>query len=161
MSSDFDALVASLDYPMTIVTCAAGGVRAGCLVGFTTQCSMEPPRWWVCLSKANHTLAVAAEAGALAVHFPGVADMALARLFGSECGAEVDKFSRCAWRPWAGDGVTPLLDGVGRWLVGPVLAREDGGDHVGFLVEVAEAGFVEAPALTFQSARDLPPAHPV
>ncbi len=41
------ALVTEIDYPMFIVTAAAGGRRAGCLVGFTTQCSIHPPRFLI------------------------------------------------------------------------------------------------------------------
>lgn len=37
-----EALTAALDYPMFVVTVAAGGERAGCLVGFATQCSIDP-----------------------------------------------------------------------------------------------------------------------
>ena len=33
----FDELMGELDYAMLIVTTAAGGQRAGCLVGFATQ----------------------------------------------------------------------------------------------------------------------------
>jgi flavin reductase (DIM6/NTAB) family NADH-FMN oxidoreductase RutF len=162
MPSAFDPLVASLDYPMTIVTAgSADGARSGCLVGFTTQCSIHPPRWWVCLSKLNHTYGVALRAPSLAVHFPSAADRALAELFGEETGDEVDKFARCSWRPWPGDGVTPLLTDVGRWLVGPVLERSDGGDHVGFLVDVAESAYADGAPLTFQSVREMDPGHPV
>src|SRR3982750_801842 len=62
-------LIDELDYPMLIVTAAAGGQRAGCLVGFATQCSIDPPRMLVCVSKANHTYRVAVDADVLAVHF--------------------------------------------------------------------------------------------
>ena len=39
----FDRLVNRLDYPMLVVTAEADGERAGCLVGFATQCSIQPP----------------------------------------------------------------------------------------------------------------------
>src|SRR4051794_41781759 len=51
-------LIDELDYPMFIVTVAAGGERAGCLVGFATQCSINPPRFLVCLSDKNRTFRV-------------------------------------------------------------------------------------------------------
>jgi flavin reductase (DIM6/NTAB) family NADH-FMN oxidoreductase RutF len=38
--SAFETIVATLDYPMFIVTTAAEGRRAGCLVGFGTQTSI-------------------------------------------------------------------------------------------------------------------------
>ncbi len=40
----FQTLVADIDYPMFIVTTAADGERAGCLIGFLTQASIKPPR---------------------------------------------------------------------------------------------------------------------
>ena len=61
-------LVSELDYPMFIVTVAASGELAGCLVGFTTQCSIDPPRFLVCLSVKNRTYRVAKRADALVVH---------------------------------------------------------------------------------------------
>ena len=162
MPPDFDRLVASLDYPMTIVTAASSdGRRAGCLVGFTTQCSIHPARWWVCISKLNHTHDVAVRATALAVHFPTVSHGDLATLFGEETGDDVDKFARCDWRPWPVDGVTPLLVGLDRWIVGPVLERSDGGDHTGFLVDVADAAYTDGAPLRFQAVKDMDPGHPV
>src|SRR5215212_3279473 len=93
----FDELVGGLDHPMIIVTTAAGGVRAGCLVGFHAQCGIEPPLYAVWLSKANHTYRIGALADVFAVHFPRREDMALAQLFGTSTGNEVDKFDACAW----------------------------------------------------------------
>ena len=103
----FDALMGELDYPMFIVTVAHGGERSGCLVGFATQCSIDPPRFLVCLSKANHTYRVARHAELLAVHFVPADAEPLAELFGGETGDRVDKFARCEWHP--GPGGVPLL----------------------------------------------------
>ena len=82
----FNALVSELDYPMFVVTAAAGGERAGCLVGFATQCSIDPPRFLVCLSKQNRTYRVARDAELLAVHFLPADAEDLAELFGGETG---------------------------------------------------------------------------
>ena len=57
-----------LDYPMYVVTAAAGEQRSGCLVGFGSQVSIDPPRWLVCISVVNHTHPVAEAADVLAVH---------------------------------------------------------------------------------------------
>jgi flavin reductase (DIM6/NTAB) family NADH-FMN oxidoreductase RutF len=160
MASAFDRLVAQLDYPMAIVTCSAGGERSGCLVGFSTQCSLKPARYLVCISKANHTFGVACGAEVLAVHFPGPGDIAIATLFGEETGDAVDKFERCSWRPGP-DGV-PILTDVGRWFAGRVLERVDLGDHAGFLVEPVDAACeVDVPQLGFQAVKDMEPGHPV
>src|SRR4051812_38755411 len=104
----FNELMGELDYPMFIVTVAHGGERAGCLVGFATQGSIDPPRFLACLSKANRTYRVARGADALAVHFVPAGADGLAELFGGQTGDEVDKFSRCRWHP--GPGGVPLLD---------------------------------------------------
>ena len=97
----FNALVSELDYPMFVVTTAAGGERAGCLVGFATQSSIDPPRFLVCLSKQNRTYRVARDADLLAVHSLPADATDLAELFGGETGDRVDKFAQCDWRPGA------------------------------------------------------------
>ena len=41
-----DPFVGALDYPMYVVTAAGAGAEwDGCLVGFATQCSIDPARW--------------------------------------------------------------------------------------------------------------------
>ena len=73
--------LAGVDPPMFAVTTSLNGVRAGCLVGFVTQCSVNPVRYLVCLANANHTARVAAGADLLAVHALGVEHHGLAALF--------------------------------------------------------------------------------
>ena len=155
-----DELVAGFDYPMLVVTTTAGEELAGCLVGFTTQTSIDPPRFVVWLSVKNRTFEVAARAGFLAVHVPGEDDRELAELFGGETGDEVDKFERCRWHP--GPEGLPILEGVSGWFAGRVLARLDGhgGDHAGFLLEpIAGARLDDRPPLRFQQARSIEPGH--
>ena len=65
----FDAVVKRLDDPLIVVTTASDDERAGCLVGFHTQCSIEPLRYAIWLSKANVTYRVGLFASHLAVHF--------------------------------------------------------------------------------------------
>lgn len=159
-SDEFPRLVAGIDYPMFIVTTAVDDARAGCLVGFVTQASIEPARMLLCLSKANATFGVAQRAEALVVHFLGREDWELAQLFGEETGDEVDKFSRCDWT--AGPRGVPVLTGCKGWTAATVLDRFDSGDHVAFLVEPfnAEARRPDEPQLSFQQVRDLSPGHP-
>ena len=160
MASDFERFVAGLDYPLFVLTAAtADGERAGCLLGFASQCSIHPPRFAVWVSKRNHTFDVARRAGLVAVHAPTEAQRPLAELFGGETGDEVDKFSRCAWHEGP-DGV-PLLDEVDAWFVGRVVEQLDTGDHLGLLLEpvAAGAGPDERPGLTFQQAKDIEPGH--
>ena len=98
----FNSLVGDLDYPMFIVTVRAGGERSGCLIGFATQASIDPPRFLVCLSHNNRTYRVGCDAELLGVHFVPEDAAELAELFGGETGDEVDKFDRCAWQRGAG-----------------------------------------------------------
>lgn len=138
----FDRLIASLDPAMAIVTTASRGERAGCLIGFHAQCSIDPPRYVVWLSKANHTFRVAMYAGHVAVHFLHEDDgEALPRLFGTVSGDDTDKFARCDWD--AGPGEVPLLRGCPDRLVGERVALlDEGSDHVSLVlspVEVAAA----------------------
>jgi flavin reductase (DIM6/NTAB) family NADH-FMN oxidoreductase RutF len=155
-----DTLTSELDYPMVIVTTIADGERSGCLVGFHTQCSIDPERWAVWISKENHTYGVALRADTLALHFPSTDDAHLARLFGEETGDEVDKFEQCEWSPGP-DGV-PLLDGIPNRIVGRVLDTvDDGCDHQLFVIEIAEQQH-EHPLrqLGFQQVRGFEAGHP-
>jgi flavin reductase (DIM6/NTAB) family NADH-FMN oxidoreductase RutF len=152
--ADFDDLVGRLDYPMLIVTANDGRRRAGCLVGFASQCSIDPPRHMVWLSKNNHTYAVAKGGDRLGVHVPVPENRALAELFGTVTGFAEDKFARCAWRDGP-DGV-PLLTDCPQWFVGRVLSRHDTGDHEGVLLEPTVVGDgAGLGQLGFQAVRDL------
>jgi flavin reductase (DIM6/NTAB) family NADH-FMN oxidoreductase RutF len=154
----FEDLVSRLDYPMFIVTVASGAERDGCLVGFTTQSSVDPPRFIVCLSDKNRTFRIAGEAEVMVVHLVPAAATELAELFGSRTGDDVNKFERCRWIP--GPGGTPVLADCPTWFVGRVLERFPAGDHWAFLLELLEATCgSEGEPLTFQSARALEPGH--
>jgi flavin reductase (DIM6/NTAB) family NADH-FMN oxidoreductase RutF len=155
----FDRLAGSLDAPTIVVTTTDGVERSGCLVGFHTQCSIEPPRWLVGISQENHTLRVARSARYLAVHLLRADQRALAELFGGATEDTVDKFARCAWRPGPGD--VPILAGCD-WLVGRIMLRVDLGDHEGHLLDVVDVGseHAAAPQLGFQAVKDIRPGHP-
>ncbi len=156
----FNALVGDLDYPMFIVTAAAGEERAGCLVGFATQTSVRPPRFLVCISSKNRTYEVAGRAEVLAVHLVPHDAGDLAELFGSETGHDVDKFARCEWGP--GPGGAPILGGCENWFVGRVVERVPAGDHDAFLLEpvAAEQGR-PAREFSFHRAKRMEPGHEV
>jgi flavin reductase (DIM6/NTAB) family NADH-FMN oxidoreductase RutF len=129
----FQRLVAMLDYTMFVVTTAADGHASGCLVGFATQTSLEPPRFLVGVSKRNHTFGVAAQSGHLAVHVLSRRDIELARLFGGQTGDDIDKFEHCSWH--SGPAGIPILDDAPAWFVGKTLSRIELGDHLGYLLE--------------------------
>src|SRR3954449_5106822 len=99
----FDCLADDLDYPMFVVGAADGEDVDACLVGFTSQCSIDPPRFAVFLSKNNHTFELAQRATVLAVHLVRVDQHEMAEHFGGT--SEKDdpaKLDEWSWRPGPG-----------------------------------------------------------
>jgi len=97
-----------IDYPYFVVTVRSPEAdMSGCLAGFVTQCSIDPPNFIVCISKVNHTLGVATHAQGMGLHLLGQHQVDLARLFGEETGDLVDKFASVDWR--LGSTGAPLL----------------------------------------------------
>jgi flavin reductase (DIM6/NTAB) family NADH-FMN oxidoreductase RutF len=134
----FDSLMASLDGPMAVVTTAVAGERAGCLVGFHAQSAIDPERYCVWLSKANHTYRLALRSTHLAVHFLTEDDLAVAEHFGTLTGDDVDKFEGIAVAEGV-DGV-PLLEACPqRMVVRRVALLDEGGDHVCLTAECLDA----------------------
>jgi flavin reductase (DIM6/NTAB) family NADH-FMN oxidoreductase RutF len=129
VSAGFSDLMARSDQAMIILTTASGRERSGCLVGFHSQSGIDPPRYAVWLSKANHTFQVGALADIFAVHFPSADQTDLAVLFGGETGDEIDKFARCAWTPGP-DGVPLLDDCPDRFVARREGLLDVGADHV-------------------------------
>jgi len=155
----FNALVGNLEYPMFIVTARAGGEPLGCLIGFATQTSIDPPRFLVCLSHQNRTYRKGRDAEFLGVHCVPATGGRIAELFGGETGDEVDKFARVRWREGP-DGV-PLLDDCPNRFVGRVLERVEAGDHDAFLLAPVAAERAEDSAeFTFHRAKRIAPGHP-
>ena len=145
---DFATLIASLDPAMAVVTTLSDRERAGCLIGFHAQSSIDPARYVVWLSKANHTFRVGVHARHFGVHFLGEDDMELARLFGTASGDDVDKFAHCAWEP--GRAGLPVLAGCPhRFTATRVALLDEGGDHVCLVLEPVEV----APATPFRPLR--------
>jgi flavin reductase (DIM6/NTAB) family NADH-FMN oxidoreductase RutF len=149
-----------LDTPVVIVTAFDGERGAGCLVGFWTQCSIDPPRYLVCLSQANYTHGVAARSAVLAVHLVPDDRFDLAELFGGETGDEVDKLARCDWTP--GPAGVPILDGCPDWFVGREVARVGAGDHDAVVLEPVNlsAGEPAGPFVHYRRAEQIDPGHP-
>ena len=154
----FEQLVADLDTPMIVVTAATATDRAGCLVGFSTKCSIDPARYAVFISKPNHTAGVAAQAETLVVHLLRPGDEGLARLFGEETGDEIAKFDHCEWS--AGPNNTPVIAGCD-WFAGRVIQRVDVGDHVMHVLDVtdAESRTGRTDQLSSRAVQDLDAGH--
>jgi len=162
-SASLDSFLANVDSPMFVVTtvCPQSGARAGCLVGFTTQCSIDPGLFVVCLSHNNHTYRVALRANVLVVHGLDENQRPLAELFGSTTGDEVDKFAACSWRPGPHDA--PVLADCPRWFAGQILDRKAWGDHSAFLLKPIEVGDGDgsraASPMMLSHLKDMTPGH--
>jgi flavin reductase (DIM6/NTAB) family NADH-FMN oxidoreductase RutF len=154
----FNALVGNLEYPMFIVTAKPGDEPLGCLVGFATQTSIDPPRFLVCLSHSNRTYREGRDAKLLGVHCVPESGGRIAELFGGQTGDETDKFAQCGWQEGP-DGV-PLLDDCPNRFVGRVRQRVGAGDHDAFLLEpvAAERGQGSG-EFTFHRAKRIEPGH--
>jgi flavin reductase (DIM6/NTAB) family NADH-FMN oxidoreductase RutF len=158
----FDRIVDQLDFPMFVVSAAAGGEVDACLVGFTTQCSIDPPRFLVCLSKLNRTYELAGHAEVLVVHRIRADQRELAEHFGGT--SEKDDPSKLDEWPWQpGPQGAPVIDGCD-WFVGTIEGRFDAGDHVAFvLAPVPDPDGGEcrgASQLGYQEARDIDAGQP-
>ncbi|ORB29594.1 flavin oxygenase [Rhodococcus jostii RHA1] [Mycolicibacterium parafortuitum] len=158
-SAAFEGLVSLLDYPMFVVTTAVGDRRSGCLVGFTSQTSINPPRFLVGLSRNNHTFTVAQDAEYLAVQVLPHDALNVARLFGGTTGDTTDKFAECAWHE--GPHGLPVLDDAAAWFAGRVVRRFDVGDHVAHLLEPVDGSAPDelGDLITFSDVRDIEPGH--
>jgi flavin reductase (DIM6/NTAB) family NADH-FMN oxidoreductase RutF len=156
----FADLTARLDPPLVIVTTAAQGFRAGCVVGFHSQCSISPARYALWISKANFTYRIALLAEHFVMHRLDTRHHALARLFGGTTADEVDKFVGVAHLP--GPSNVPILtDCPDRVVLERVGMWDDGGDHVCFVGApiAVDCGSAPVDALRVSDATDFSAGH--
>jgi flavin reductase (DIM6/NTAB) family NADH-FMN oxidoreductase RutF len=154
----FGTLMASSDPPLIVLTTAADGEPAGCLVGFHVQSSITPQHYCVWLSKANHTYRVSLRAAHFAVHFLTVEDFTLAEHFGTLSGDDTDKFAGVDVDLENG---VPLLRGCpNRMSLERIAVLDDGGDHVCLTTRVSSAQTTGSfMPLRVSSATHLVPGH--
>lgn len=155
-----DAFFDRVDYPFYVVTVRDTDEQmGGCLAGFVTQCSIDPPQFIVCISKINHTMRVATRSAAMAIHLLGDDQIDMARLFGEETGDSTDKFSRCDWR--RGTSGAPLLVESAAALEGAILGHFSVGDHEAFVFRATRsvAGTHDG-LLTYRNAPPIEAGHP-
>ncbi|MGB3409830.1 MAG: flavin reductase family protein [Microthrixaceae bacterium] len=156
----FQQLMSTLDPPMIVVTTAVGTERAGCLVGFHSQSSINPGRYVVWLSKANHTSRVAQLATTFAVHFLAHDQRDLAVHFGTQSGDDVDKFADLQLE--SVDGSVPLLtDCPNRFWGRKATLLDEGGDHLCVVIDPIEAAEVSSSfrCLRLSDVSDLDASH--
>ncbi len=155
----FSTIMSCLDTPLVVVTASDGTERAGCLVGFHVQSSIDPARFCVWLSKANHTYRIALRASHLGIHFLTTSDLSLAEHFGTITGDDRDKFTDVDVHPGAGQ--VPVLRACPhRLIVRRTVLIDEGGDHVCMAAEVMSA---DSPGpfepLRLSRASHLQPGH--
>lgn len=157
--SAFDVITASVDARMIVVTTASGGERAGCLVGFHAQSSVDPRRYTVWLSKANHTYRVAVRASHVGVHFLTEDDLGLAERFGTLSGDTADKFAGLAVTDGPG-GVPLLRECANRFAARRIALLDEGGDHVCIVTEPVQTWAVDRfVPLSLAHVQHLEPGH--
>jgi len=160
MSDDpFDTLMASTDPPLIVVTTVAEDERAGCLVGFHAQSSIDPQHYCVWLSKANHTYRVALRAEDFAVHFLTADDLPIAQRFGTLSGEDTDKFAGLDVD--VDEHGVPLLTACpNRISLERIAMLDDGSDHVCLTTRVSPAQTTGSfTPLRVSSATRLVPGH--
>ena len=155
----FTSIMSSLDPPLIVVTASDGNERAGCLVGFHVQSSIDPARFCVWLSKANHTYRIALRATHLGIHFLTADELALAEHFGTLTGDDCDKFADVEVQ--TGAGQVPVLKICANRLVAKrTVLVDEGGDHVCMVAEVVSAQSAGAfTPLRLSHASHLEPGH--
>ncbi|GAB3710062.1 flavin reductase family protein [Mariniluteicoccus flavus] len=147
----YDEWMADVDVALVAVTATDGVERAGCLVGFHTQCSIDPPRHIVWLSRANHTYRVALFAEVLGVHLLGVDHRDLALALGHHTGDEEPTFDGI--EVVEGPHGVPMLAAVAHRFVGRRVAVLDtGGDHVGFVLDVSATHIGDEPCTPLRAS---------
>lgn len=159
-TDDLAAFFDLIDYPYFVITVRSPDAEmSGCLAGFVTQCSIDPPNFLVCISKVNHTLSIAERSPGMGLHLLGEDQVDLARLFGEETGDLVDKFASVDWR--LGPTGAPLLVDAAVSMEGQILGHFSVGDHEAFLIRGVRAVAGRHPGLlTFRNGPSLQPGHP-
>ena len=154
-----EPLVTATDYPLYVVTASADGQRSGCVAGFVTQSSLKPVRFLICISKVNHTFAIAEKSQGLALHILGADQREVASLFGEQSGDDVDKFERVQWSE--GPAGVPVLSECAAWIAGHVIDRMSAGDHDAFLITVTDGGAgTHQGRFMLRDAADFEPGQP-
>jgi flavin reductase (DIM6/NTAB) family NADH-FMN oxidoreductase RutF len=162
MNSPFDRFVANADGAMIVVTVAVDRERDGCLVGFHSQVSIDPPGYVVWISKANHTRSLLPRATHLGVHLLAADQHELAAQFGGQTADDgVDKLAAVDWSP--DDHGVPVLTACPNRFVGEIQLLPDlpHGDHTGVLLAPVDVSARSPFApLRLSAVGDIEPGHP-
>jgi len=160
--SAFDAVTLANDASVVLVAADDGHEVDACLVGFHSQCSINPLRYAVWLSKANHTYRIASRAEVLSVHWLPGDRRDLAEWAGAvTLDRDPEKMRRLDWR--RGPARAVVLDDAVVAFAGRIHHRHEGGDHVCFVVEPFAAWGSGSSGgdgvLRFAAVRDIEAGH--
>jgi flavin reductase (DIM6/NTAB) family NADH-FMN oxidoreductase RutF len=156
---DVGRIAESVNAALVVVTAAHNGERSGCLVGFHSQCSIDPVRYAVWISRLNHTYPIATRSDHLGLHFLDESDHDLASTFGGMSGDDVDKFAGVEWS--VGDFDVPILTNCKTVVIATrVTCLDDGGDHVGIVCEPVASAVERFRPLRLLDVQDITPGHP-
>ena len=143
---------------MFIVTANAGGEPLGCLVGFTTQASIDPPRFIACLSHRNRTYRLGKDARALGVHAVP-ADAERPRRSSSAARPPTRRTSSRARRGTKGPRASRSSSAARTGSSAASWRATDAGDHDAFLLEPIAGSSTEEDEFTFHRAKRIDPGH--
>ena len=133
-----------------IISAAANGKNAGCIVNTVTQVTAQPARLLAAVNKDNYTAGVIRAAGAFEVSvLTQDAPMALIAAFGFASSADTDKFAQAAHRFDAQGMPYVTQDACSRFAC-RVTDVIDAGTHLLFIGEVTQAERLsDAPPMTY------------
>ena len=154
----FEGLVGELEYPMFIVTARVGGEPLGCLVGFTTQASIDPPRFIACLSHQNRTY----RARQGRARRSACTRCPPTRTTSRSCSAARPRTRRTSSRARRGTKGPRACRSSSAARTGSSAASwraTDAGDHDAFLLEPIAGSSTEEDEFTFHRAKRIDPGH--
>ena len=157
-----DVFASRVDYSLMVVTTGSREAEmSGCLAGFITKCSIEPPRFFlVCISKVNHTYFVAERSASPSCS----TSSARIRSSWPPCSESRPVTSSTNSTDAVGTLVrngAPVLDECAAWVEGAIMDSFPVGDHQAFLVRPVGGGSGRHKGvLTFQNSPSLQAGHP-
>lgn len=129
----------ALSYGVYVVSAAADGKQAGCIVNTFAQVTSSPAQVSVAINKENFTTGVIREAGCFTtVALDESAPMELIGTFGFHTSADTDKFAQWEHAEDEAGMPYPTVHGAARFSA-KVIGELDLGTHVLFVGEVTEA----------------------
>jgi flavin reductase (DIM6/NTAB) family NADH-FMN oxidoreductase RutF len=126
-------------YGLYAITAKHGADISIMTANWLTQCSFEPPLLMLAVESDSHSRQVIESSGAFAVNLYESGQRDLASSLGRTFGKHPEKINEVTWKPGPLTG-SPLLDTALAWVECKIISRMPAGDHILFVVEVADVG---------------------